>query len=108
MEDIINISPLIKNNSYANFSGLNTTSNYSMRENVKNKEKLKIKEEKKKMLEKYKNLTGENLKRPKIPDYILDKKITKIKIKKNKSIKINQESSISTKSNSNKIFFTES
>jgi chromosome segregation ATPase len=50
MEDIINISPLIKNNSYANFSGLNTTSNYSMRENVKNKEKLKIKEEKIKML----------------------------------------------------------
>ena len=50
MEDIINISPLIKNNSYANFSGLNTTSNHSMRENVKNKEKLKIKEEKIKML----------------------------------------------------------
>lgn len=71
-------------------------------------QKAKIKDERKKMLEKYKNLTGENLKRPKIPDYILDKKITKIKIKKNKSIKINQESSISTKSNSNKIFFTES
>ncbi len=71
-------------------------------------QKAKIKDERKKMLEKYKNLTGENLKRPKIPDYILDKKITKIKIKKNKSIKINQESSISNKSNSNKIFFTES
>ncbi len=71
-------------------------------------QKAKIKDERKKMLEKYKNLTGENLKRPKIPDYILDKKITKIKIKKNKSIKINQESSISTKSNSNKIFFTKS
>jgi len=71
-------------------------------------QKAKIKDERKKMLEKYKNLTGENLKRPKIPDYILDKKIIKIKIKKNKSIKINQESSISTKSNSNKIFFIES
>lgn len=71
-------------------------------------QKAKIKDERKKMLEKYKNLTGVNLKRPKIPDYILDKKITKIKIKKNKSIKINQESSISTKSNSNKIFFIES
>ena len=71
-------------------------------------QKGKIKDERKKMLEKYKNLTGVNLKRPKIPDYILDKNITKIKIKKNKSIKINQESSISTKSNSNKIFFIES
>ena len=71
-------------------------------------QKAKIKDERKKMLEKYKNLTGENLKRPKIPDYVLDKKIIKIKIKKNKSIKINQESSISTKSNSNKIFFIES
>ena len=71
-------------------------------------QKAKIKDERKKMLEKYKNLTGVNLKRPKIPDYILDKKIIKIKIKKNKSIKINQESSISTKSNSNKIFFIES
>ena len=51
MEDEILISsPITKNNSYANFSGLNTTSNYSMRENVKNKEKLKIKEEKIKML----------------------------------------------------------
>ena len=33
-------------------------------------QKAKIKDERKKMLEKYKNLTGVNLKRPKIPDYI--------------------------------------
>ena len=51
MEDEILISsPITKNNSYANFSGLNSTSNYSIIGNIKNKEMLKIKEEKIKML----------------------------------------------------------
>ena len=51
MEDEILISsPITKNNSYVNFSGLNSTSNYSIKGNVKNKEMLKIKEEKIKML----------------------------------------------------------
>ena len=51
MEDEILISsPITKNNSYVNFSGLNSTSNYSIKGNVKNKELLKIKEEKIKML----------------------------------------------------------
>lgn len=71
-------------------------------------QKVKIKDERKKMLERYKELTGERLKRPKIPDYIDYKAMKEIKIQRNKSnkrVKIQKESSTSTKSNSHKVTF---
>jgi hypothetical protein len=70
--------------------------------------KIKIKDERKKLLQKYKDLTGERLIRPKIPDYIDHEEIQEIKIKhntNNKEVKITKESSSSTKSNSRKIIF---
>jgi hypothetical protein len=69
-------------------------------------QKIKIKDERKKMLQKYKDLTGERLIRPKIPDYIDHEAMKEIKIQKsksNKEKKITKESSASTNSNSRKI-----
>lgn len=69
-------------------------------------QKIKIKDERKKMLKKYKDLTGESLIRPKIPEYIDYKTMKEMKINKySKDIKITKESSTSTKINSRKFFF---
>ena len=64
--------------------------------------KAKIQEERKKMLQMYKDLTGEKLYRKKVPDYIKHEELNENTIKKkdlSNNIEIYKEGTLSTKSN---------